>query len=223
MLSFFMFHVLFLFFWLVVFHFRPASVFRGHTVKGLILIRVFIRRIHLRPFLIVLCAYTLDWRPKRFPGHSCRNHPFNFAATSSKSRMMDDQRFLPRIATTLSWAERHAGSILAKAARPFFGNLKFHVTAANRRPLPAPGHPAAKDEDFRNRVVRSMPSHSLNSAMPHPFFWPVRHPGSAFCVGRRPVSAHLCVKKLRLSPVRSGATLKHAQFFHRRQIQRFSS
>ena len=44
---------------------------------------------------------------------------FNRAATSSKSRMIPDHRSLPRIPTTLSWAERQAGSSLTKAARPF--------------------------------------------------------------------------------------------------------
>src|SRR5215469_8639059 len=78
---------------------------------------------------VLLCVYTLH-RPENFVTHTfpqfVRHHPsftrpcaFNFVATSSRSLIIADHRSFPRMATTLSWAERHPGSILPKTVRPF--------------------------------------------------------------------------------------------------------
>src|ERR1051326_150996 len=50
---------------------------------------------------------------------ACTHAPFSFVAASAKSVIIVDHRSFPRVATTLSWAERHAGSILARSLRPF--------------------------------------------------------------------------------------------------------
>ena len=115
----------------------------------------------------------------------------------------------PRIKTTLSCAEQPGWKRLGQCPATLPGNCKFHVTTFVRHHLPAPNRPAAKDEDFRNRVVRSIPSHSLNSAIPHPSL-ACNAPKIGVCVGRTPYRRTSVSKNCVITrDVRR--TLKHAQ------------
>ena len=123
--------------------------------------------------------------------------------------MMDDQRSLPRIATTLSWADRQAGTALAKAARPF-----SVISTSTWPPRPPPvvrTKPSrCKGRRFRKSVVRSIPSQSLNSAMVQ-LFLACNAPKMGVCVGRMPCRRTSASKNCVIArDVRR--TLKHVQF-----------
>jgi hypothetical protein len=128
----------------------------------------------------------------RKPGLSINYHPstinfgsaFNFIAASARSLIIVDHRSFPNVATTLAWAERHAGSILANALRPF--SVISSLTCPPGTPSLTRTSPSrCNGRRFRNSVVRSIPSQSLNSAMPHSGL-ACNDLRIGVCVGRRP-------------------------------------
>lgn len=154
-----------------------------------------------------MCIYTIGRR--RSLVYACSYCPFNFIATSAKSVIIVDHRSFPRVVTTLSWAERHAGRVFASAARPF-----SVISSATCPPRPAPfarTMPSrCKGRRFRNRVVRSIPSHSLNSAMPHPFL-ACNARSIGVCVGRIPCRLTSASKNCVMTRD-TRRILKHVQF-----------
>ena len=123
---------------------------------------------------------------------------------------MADQRCSPRVLTTAFWADRQAGMNFSICFRP-----SAVISTSTRPPCPPPTACTkpfrCNGRRFRTKVVRSIPSQSLNSAM---FQLSLAFNASRIgvCVGRIPCRRSSASKNCVTVRV-TQRKLKHTQFF----------
>src|SRR5438093_10853328 len=133
---------------------------------------------------LVECAYTQFGLV--FSLRAFRVYLFLFRANAavSRSERMADQRFSPRVLTTVFWADFQVGVSFSICFRPL-----VVIVSSTRLPRPPPTaftKPSrCNGRSFRTSVVLSMPSQSLNSAM-FQLFLVCNDARIDSCVGRIP-------------------------------------
>src|SRR5205809_2911241 len=107
---------------------------------------------HLAVHLLVCCFRHIQ------------GYLFRASAAVSRSERMADQRFSPRVLTAAHWADFQAGVSFSICFWPL-----AVMATSTRLPRPPPTtrtKPSrCNGRRFRTSVVRSIPSHSLNSAI----------------------------------------------------------